>query len=360
MLLSASELEKSSQIEPSILKVSYEIYQYAQEDPTPPADWQDAKSIADFMDSVETNAMAQLGPAEATLIEEEHQITMRDGYQSKIKIHHPAEKPASGSPLIVLLYGGGFISGSRHQLTPNARALVRLFNAVVVNIDYRLSPEHKWPVPAHDAWDSLQWIAAHARSDLHADPKRGFLIGGASAGACLSAALTNLSIQLQMSPPLTGQWLAVPSLMEAEHVPFEYNDYFLSREHNKTAPGLDVAALEAIAQHTGASNTSELRFPILFHTNKLIDFAKIPPTFFTVSGMDPLRDDVLIYDEVLKEAGVKTKVDLYYGCPHASWAFMPGEQNTVKALGDINTGFGWLLGKEITREQAMEAYAPSV
>lgn len=63
-----------------------------------------------------------------------------------------------------------------------ARALVRVFSAVVVNISYRLAPEHKFPQAWEDAWDNLVWLVDHA-ADIGADPSRGIVMGGTSAGA---------------------------------------------------------------------------------------------------------------------------------------------------------------------------------
>ena len=281
---------------------------------------------------------------------------MRDGYESTIKVHRPATAPSEGSPLVVFIFGGGWISGSKDQLTPLARSVVRLYGAVVVNISYRLGPQNKWPIPSNDAWDSTKWVAEHA-SELHADPSKGFIVGGISAGGANTATVTNVSIIEQLDPPITGQWLGIPGILNEETVPEKYKKYFLSREHNKDAPVLPTAALDALEKHNGWNNQSPGRYPILFQDK--VPFSKLPPTLFTVDGMDPLRDDSLIYEELLKEAGVKTKLDLYPGCPHGHWAFMPGIEISNKCTADILKGLGWLLGKkEISTEEALGSFFP--
>ena len=240
-------------------------------------------------------------------------------------------------------------------MTPYARAMVRLFGAVVVNIDYRLAPQHKFPTSHNDAWDSLKWLAAHA-SELGADPAKGFIVGGISAGGNLSAALSTLSIEEKLNPPLTGQWLCVPAIFnDGSDVPEKYQKYFLSRKHNENAPILDGAALRALKQHTEWDEESPLRCP---HLSR-VPLSKLPPTYFQSDGLDPLRDDALIYEEMLKEAGVKTKIDLYPGAPHGHFAFMPGLDISNKALADIVVGVGWLLGKQVFAEEALTAYAAS-
>ncbi|KAK3659089.1 hypothetical protein LTR56_001526 [Elasticomyces elasticus] len=88
---------------------------------TPKVDWSDSPAVKNLMVAVEANALAQLGPPESSLQEFVQLIPIRDGSQSAIKIHRPAPKPSGGSPLIVPLHGGGFVAGSKDQLTGSAR-----------------------------------------------------------------------------------------------------------------------------------------------------------------------------------------------------------------------------------------------
>lgn len=62
--------------------------------------------------------------------------------------------------------------------------------------------------------------------------------------------------------------------------------------------------------------------------------------------MDPLRDEALIYERVLRdECDVKTKVYLYPGLPHAHWAYFPFLKGSEKFRVEQVEGMGWLLGK---------------
>lgn len=130
-------------------------------------------------EEMEAQKLKALGPAAPHVEEEFKSITMRDGFESQIKIHKPAGK--TGGPLLVLVYGGGFVVGNNQQLTPYGRGFARAFDAVVVTIAYRLAPEHKFPAAPNDTEDSLLWIAKNAES-LGADPSKGFILGGISAG----------------------------------------------------------------------------------------------------------------------------------------------------------------------------------
>jgi acetyl esterase/lipase len=289
-------------------------------------------------------------PLAHDILESNLTIPMRDNHLSTFKTRKPASPPPTGSPLIVIAPGGGWIAGNLHQMAQESRALVRLFGAVVVNISYRLAPELKFPIGQYDTWDSLVWLAAHAR-EIGADPSQGFIVGGTSAGAA-SAAVCARQAQIEpLSFPLTGQWLNVPSLMEARQVPEKWMHLYLSLQHNKDAHVLPVSDLEIMAKQTGWDFASPWRSPL----SSEHPLAGLPKTYFQVDGMDCLRDDGLLYDEMLKEAGVETSCDFYAGCPHAHATFLPGTEVGKKALLDLVRGFGWMVGREVGEDEAFEA-----
>lgn len=148
------------------------------------------------------------GPTPQGVSEVALDIPLRDGYKSPTRIY----KRSSGSPgpLIVLAFGGGFVAGSNNQFTMIARPLVRLFGATVVSISYRLAPEHKFPAGQLDAWDNMKWIAENAAGEsLHADPSKGFIMGGVSAGGSLASCLSRKFQEEPLAHSLTGQWLCI-------------------------------------------------------------------------------------------------------------------------------------------------------
>lgn len=302
--------------------------------------------------NVERMTNESLGELESTLTEYYVDITLRDGTPSRLKVVRPTTSPPNGSPLIALLFGGGFCAGTEEQMTPYARGLARAFGAVVVSVKYRLAPQHPFPAQQLDSFDGIKWAASHA-AELQADPSKGFIVGGVSAGGNCAAVVTRMAQEEPLAYPITGQWLAIPSLFDAEVVPDKYKSYFISREQNVNAHVLDEAALAAIRKFTKWDNTSPIRFPTLFKA----PLSELPTAFFQVCGMDPLRDDGLIYDEMLKEAGVKTRMNFYPGCPHGHWTMYKGLEISRQGYKDVMTGIGWLLGKMITEEEGFRALA---
>ena len=276
-------------------------------------------------------------------------IPMRDGFSSSLKIHRPTD---GGGPLFVLIFGGGFLGGDNDQLSREARTLAKLFGATVVSINYRVGPEDKFPTAQHDAWDSMIWIAENASGeDLKADVSKGFIMGGVSAGGSLTGTLSRKFQETPLAHPLTGQWLCIPPAMQPEDTPEKFKSYHQSRKQNSEGPGLTTANIDVMFDLSQIDSKSELAFAVHSKT----PLSGQPKTYFQIAGLDPLRDDGLIYDEMLKDAGVETKVDFYPGCTHGHQYMMASVGVGKETHIDTAVGFGWLLGKDVSRDEAAKA-----
>lgn len=342
MLLSVEELEASSKIHP-------QIEEFMKANPLPPLDWSNAEAMAAGMGMMTQMQLAQIGPANPELLTEEYvDIEMRDGYKSKTKVLKPVKKPSGGSPLVVFAFGGGFIGGDCDQGTAVSRMLVKAFGAVVVQISYRLAPANKFPTSHNDAWDSAKWIADNATGTLGADPSKGFIMSGVSAGGCIASAVVTNAISEPLAHPFTGQWLAVPAILDEEHTPEKYKKYHLSLKHNTDTPILAAKDMDYIQTHIEADMESPWRWPI----QSKAPVSKQPKAYIQADGMDPLRDDALIWDEILKDNGVQTKIDFYPGCPHAHWGFFAGIDISNKAVVDLIVGIAWLLDEDLGPQEA--------
>jgi len=277
---------------------------------------------------------------------------MRDGYESEIRIHRPKTPPKDGgSPLIVLIFGGGFFMGNCLQMGNTARALTDLYSAIVVCISYRLAPEHPWPQAHHDGWDNLLWIAANA-SSLGADTAAGFVLGGSSAGGNIAAVLAQKSLKENLAAPLTGLWMDVSMVFaKPENCPQEYKHLYLSYTQNEDAPGLlTKQAIQYIKSASKADGFSPDFSPV----NAETPHVGMPRTFIQAAGMDMYRDDAVIYWTMLRANGVEARLKVYPGVPHGHANLYPQLKASREAKVDTLEGFGWLIGREVGRERIGE------
>ena len=101
-----------------------------------------------------------------------------------VRIYRP-ERNAGALPALVYFHGGGHVIGNLDTHDAVARNLCNGAGCVVVSVDYRLAPEHKFPAAAEDAFAAVQWCATPG-ADIGIDPER-IAIGGDSAGGNLAA-----------------------------------------------------------------------------------------------------------------------------------------------------------------------------
>lgn len=245
---------------------------------------------------------------------------------------------------VILYFGGGFLFGSNYQLSNYANFFSALFSAVVVLPAYRLAPENPFPAGPNDAWDTFAWVAANAAS-LGADPAAGFVVGGISAGANLTSVVVQKAVAEGFSPKVTGMWLSIPAVLSEGNVPAAEKHLWISREQNANAPGFNT---EAITMIMGAYRPEELS-PQFSPFNAASPHKGMPAAYVQVCGMDPLRDDGVIYERVLRQNGVKTEMDMYPGVPHGHIVSFPGIKSSSKFHVDAVVGVGNLLGKKVDR-----------
>ena len=175
-----------------------------------------------------------------------------------------------------------------------------------------LAPEHPFPTGVNDCYDALLWATSNA-STLNADPKQGLIVGGASAGGNITAVLALLSRDNKLSPPITGQ----------------YHDPVLKG-------GLQPGGVEAIYK-------PETKSPLWSPYSHPNGHAGVARAFFQVGGIDPLRDEAVLYDRKLREAGVLTRFELYPGYGHVFWANYPELEESRRFVKDTLKGMKWLL-----------------
>lgn len=190
----------------------------------------------------------------------------------------------------------------------------------------------------------MKWIAENATGELlNANPGKGFVMDGVSDGGALASCLSRKFQDEPVAHPLTGQWLCGASTMGATNAPEKYEHYHISATPVAKGAGFLKETRGVVQSIVGWDMSSDLRYAI----NLKMPIPGQQKTYFQIDGMDPLRNDRLIYDETLKEAGAQTKVDLYPGCPHGHTHAFPSLEIADRANVDSLVGMGWLLREEI-------------
>ncbi|KAF2134974.1 alpha/beta-hydrolase, partial [Dothidotthia symphoricarpi CBS 119687] len=279
------------------------------------------------------------GPIPGIVKETLFDVGTRDSASIRVRVYQPVNgPPQGGSPLVMMYHEGGWSMGDLTDEDLNCRMFVAELKAVCVNVEYRLAPEHKFPTGVNDCWDALKWALTNADM-LKATPSRGLIVGGASAGGNIAAVLALLARDEELDPPITGQYLCVPVLLPDTNVPQHLVHLYESRLKSVQDPvlkGLQPGMIEAIY---GPDAHSPLWDPF----NHRDGHKRVAKAFFQVGGLDPLRDEAILYDRVLREAGVLTRVELYKGYGHMFWTNYPELEASKSFVNDTLVGMRWLL-----------------
>jgi len=218
-----------------------------------------------------------------------------------IRLYRP--RPVADSPVIVYFHGGGMIMGTLDSFDGLARNLAASCDAVVVSVEYRLAPEHRYPVANDEAYEAVRWVHEHA-AELDVDASR-IAVAGDSAGGSLAAGAA-LRIRDEGGPALVAQLLFYPGLERAVDRPSlaEFADGpLLTRA--------DVAWMKELYLGPDPEADTAYGVPALAE-----DLSGLPDAVVVTAEADPLRDGVEDYGRRLREAGVQTALLRYPGVCH--------------------------------------------
>ncbi|MBU2664172.1 alpha/beta hydrolase [Actinoplanes bogorensis] len=222
-----------------------------------------------------------------------------------VRIYTPVN--ATGPlPGIFYIHGGGMILGSVDGEDPNATYICDEVQAVVVSVEYRLSPEHPHPAPVEDCYAGLVWTAANA-AELGIDPAR-LAIYGASAGGGLTIA-TALLARDRGGPALSFMMPIYPMIDDTNTT---------ESSHEIVDIGIwDRAGnIEAWAWYLGGKPADQYAAP-----TRAADLAGLPPAFIDVGTVDLFRDEDIAFAQRLMAAGVPTELHIHPGSYHAAETF---------------------------------------
>jgi acetyl esterase len=246
-------------------------------------------------------ALIELGGPEEPVARVDNRVIPGPAQPIPLRIYRPVL--AENLPALMFFHGGGFVICDLESHDRQCRSLANASGCVVVAVDYRLAPEHRFPAAPEDAYAATCYVAEHS-GEFGIDPDR-IAVGGDSAGGNLAAVVT-LMARDRGGPALKFQLLIYPVVDFEDESPsmHEYaSDHFLTRElmdwfirQYMTTPG------EGRAPYASPMNADDVQ--------------GLPPAMIITGECDPLRDQGEKYASKLKGAGVPVELKRYEGMIH--------------------------------------------
>jgi acetyl esterase len=207
------------------------------------------------------------------------------------------------APCLVFFHGGGWVIGDLDSHDVVCRKLADEGQLIVISVDYRLAPEHKFPAAVDDAIEATKWIAANAKQ-LGIDASR-LMVGGDSAGGNL-AAVVAIAARDGNGPGIAGQVLIYPATDFAMTHP--------SHREPETSILLTHSVIKWFRDHylDGDADAGDWRAS----PARAATLSGLPPAYVLTAGADPLRDEGNEYAARLKEAGVPVTYRTFPGQFH--------------------------------------------
>ncbi|MDE3155584.1 MAG: alpha/beta hydrolase [Acidobacteriota bacterium] len=243
---------------------------------------------------------AQAGPGEPVARVEDLEIPLT-GRTIPARLYAP--ETAGPLPVYVFFHGGGWVRGDLETADFVCRAMSNRAGCLVISVNYRHAPEHKFPAAIDDAYDATVWVAQNA-ARLGGDPSR-LAVGGYSAGATLATVVARLARE-RRGPRLVFQLLQAPAANYAFDTP--------SYRENAEGYVLTTRSMQWFWRHylrTEADGESPLASPL-----RAADLSGLPPAFVMTAEFDPLRDEAEAYADRLRAAGVAVTQKRYAGMIH--------------------------------------------
>jgi acetyl esterase/lipase len=232
----------------------------------------------------------------------------------RVLVYRP--KAATGTlPVLLSIHGGAFCLLHAESFSGMDAAWSLAHQCTVVSVDYRLAPEHPFPAGPEDCYAVLLWVAANAEA-LDVDLDR-LVVTGGSAGGALSAAVA-LMARDRKGPKIALQALMIPVIDDRLET--------ASTLQARAGLGFNGAQAEGMWLHYlgedyDRSQTSPYAAPA-----RADDLSDLPPAFIQTNGLDPLRDEGILYGLRLMGAGVSVEL---YSAPGNYHGYPPIDERTA-------------------------------
>lgn len=292
------------------------------------------------LDNVEATrkAMAESAEAFPIPIDESVAISNRmvpgpeDNPFVRVRIYEPKKKRET-LPGLLWIHGGGYVLGNPEGDDVLCQRFVKEANCVVVSVDYRLAPEHRYPAAIEDCYAVLKWFSEHAAEELGVDSSR-IGVGGQSAGGGLTAALALLARD-RKGPNLCFQMPLYPMIDDRNQTPssLEITGHMIWN-HDLNQKGWTMY----LDGKNGTEDVSQYAAPA-----RATDLSSLPYTYTCIGQLDPFRDETLEYVTRLCRAGVDVEFHLYPGCYHGFEGVAPTAAISQRAISEYVNAVKYVL-----------------
>ena len=235
--------------------------------------------------------------------------TAHDGEGLRLCLYRPASAAREKRPAVILyLHGGGFVIGRPEMADDYLADLAEELAAIIVAVDYRLAPEHPFPIPLEDCYTALGWVFAHQQA-LNIDADK-VIVMGHSAGAGLAAALAIVARD-RGEYCIASQVLIYPML--------DYRSGSSASPHQNGTTGVIGWPPQAnqfcwqCLRGNHALDDSRIGW---FSPALQEDLSNLPPTFLAVGALDLFLEEDVAFAMRLSRAGVAVELHVYPGAPH--------------------------------------------
>nr|WP_235533260.1 alpha/beta hydrolase [Paenibacillus sp. Leaf72] len=245
---------------------------------------------------------AALQPSASFAVQRQEGIIPTRAGDTRVLVYTPESALSDSLPVYINMHGGGFILGKAEMDDPWCRLIAHRAGCVVINVDYRLAPEHRFPTAVHECYDVAKWVHEHPES--FSINSALMAIGGHSAGGNLAAAVCLLNQQSGSELPIVLQII--------DYAPLDLAmDPALKPSFEEAIPAEMAKMFNSMYLASADDAHSPLASPVYAEA-----LQGLPEALVITAGKDSLAEEGSAYAEKLKQKGVKVLHKQYEGAAH--------------------------------------------
>lgn len=255
---------------------------------------------------------------------EDHRVPVGGGEQIALRLYRPAARPPG---ILVWAHGGGFALGSLEEIDNFARLLAARSGWAVASVEYRLAPEHRFPIPVEDVEAATRWVLA--RRGEWVDAEEPVWLGGDSAGGNLATVVTR-RLHAARAGQIAGNILVYPCTDSPDAASLrQFDPPFMTADDVAWFIDLYLPGPEARTHPDFAPMRAD-------------DLGVLPPTLLVSAEHDILTGQAEAYALRLAASGVPVEVERVAGMIHG---FLTLDPFLSGAAGDAIDRIGLFMSR---------------